>query len=267
MEQRECFTGDEEFNMYLDGELDGKRESALKKHLSNCNICSLQYEMAINMKSSLKKSCEKESAPAWLREKIMNSIRAEEPVRSGHFWESVKSLFSGRPFVPVGIAAVLIIVLASAIYYGRPGNGNMPFIGEMVHEHYEYLEEVVDLGIKSNDPNEISRWISINAGMNIQLPSGAESLVPGGACVLEMDDEDMGYVYFDKDDKRISLFIIDDKYDSLFGQKIMNLDNISIYCGNCTGMNYVLWKNADHVCVLVSELPEASLVGIAKDFI
>lgn len=267
MERRDCFVDDEEFNLYLDGELGGEREATLRNHLPTCSICSTQYEFATNLQSSLKKSCGDISAPAWLRERILTSIRQEEPVRGGAFWESLKSLFSGRPLVPVGIAAVLVIILASAIFYGRPGNGNMPFIRQLVHEHYEYLEEAVDLGIESHDAAEISQWVSTNAGMNIQLPLESESFSPEGACVLEMNGDPMGYVYFDSDNKRISLFMINDKYGELFGQKTMKVEDISLYCGHCTGMNYVLWKNADLLCILVGDLSEASLVSMARDFI
>lgn len=268
MEQRECFVDEEELNLYLDGELGEERSSILKKHLSTCRICSTRYDIAFNLKSSLKKSCENVTAPGWLREKVLISVRlAEKEVRTEPFWEKAKILFSGRPLVPVGIAALLVIILASAIFYGSPGSSNMPFVRELVHEHYEYMEEIADLGIESNDPAEISSWISANAGMDIQFPPGSESLSPSGACVLEMDGETAGYVYFDNRDKRISLFMLDDSYDRLFGQKTMKVENISLYCGQCTGMNYVLWKNADLICVLVGDLPESSLISMAKHFI
>jgi mycothiol system anti-sigma-R factor len=267
MEQPDCFTGDEEINLYLDEEMEAGRYSRLKSHLSICRDCSIRFKIAYELKTAVKKSCRETVAPAWLREKILETIRKEEPVRGGYFWESIKSVFSGRPLVPVGIAAALVIVLASAIFYAGPKNGNMPFIKDLVHEHYEYLEEVIDLGIESQDASVISDWVLANTGMNIKLPPPQESLMPGGACVLEEDDEAIGYVYFDNFDKRISLFMLENKYENLFGQKIMKFDDISLYCGTCTGMNYVLWKNGDVVCVLVGDLPESSLVGLAENFI
>ena len=267
MGQRECFAGDEELNLYLDGQLKSEREASLRSHLDSCGVCSAQFDIAHNLKLSIKKSCADIKAPDWLRNKVLTAISNEEPARGGFFWDSLKSIFRGRPLIPISIAAALIIVLASAIYYGNPGNGNMPFIREMVHEHYEYLEEAIDLGIESRDASEISKWLLDNAGMSVELPAATQSFIPSGACVLEEGGETMGYVYFDGDDKRISLFMIDDKYDELFGQKTMKIEDISVYCGHCTGMNYVLWKNADVVCVLVGDLNESSLVSMAKDFI
>ncbi|UCC79814.1 MAG: hypothetical protein JSW64_00235 [Candidatus Zixiibacteriota bacterium] len=267
MEQRECFTNEEELNLYLDSELGAERLSILKTHLMTCRLCEARYEIAFNLRSAMKRSRENSAAPPWLRERILTVIRSERPLKEGYFWESVKSLFSGRPLVPIGIAAMLIIILASALYYGRPGNGNMPFIRGLVHEHYEYLEEAAIFGIESSDPLEISEWVLANAGMEIHLPSPSESFMPGGACMLEMDGDAIGYVFFDNEDKRVSLFMLHDKYDDLSGQKTMKVENISVYCGHCTGMNYVLWEDNDVVCVLVGDLPESSLVGLAKDFI
>jgi mycothiol system anti-sigma-R factor len=267
MGQLECFTNEEEINLYLDEELEARRSSALKTHLSKCRDCSTRFEIATGLKTAVKESCRVTVAPPWLREKILDTIRKEEPVKAGFFWESIKSVFSGRPLVPVGIAAMLIIVLASAIFYAGPGNGNMPFIRELVHEHYEYLEEVIDLGIESNDASVLSEWVLANTGMDIQLPAPSESLLPLGACALQEDKETIGYVYFDNYDKRISLFMLEDKYDSLFGQKTLKQESISLYCGNCTGMNYVLWENDDVVCVLVGDLPESSLISLARGFI
>ena len=175
MEQRECFVSEEELNLYLDGELGDRRQSVLKNHLMTCQSCSARYEIVLNLKLAVKRSCENVTAPPWLREKVLNAIRKEEPVKAGFFWESLKSLFSGRPLVPVGIAAMLIVVLVSALFYGRPRTGNMPFIRELVHEHYEYMEVAADLGIASEDPAEISEWVFTNAGMDINLPLASDS--------------------------------------------------------------------------------------------
>lgn len=266
MEQPECFVNEEEINLYLDEELDAGRNSQLKAHIPKCRDCSFRFEIAHGLKAAVKESC-RDTAPAWLREKILETIRKEQPVKGGFFWESIKSVFRGRPLIPVGIAAALVVVLAAAIFYGRPPSNNMPFIRHLVHEHYEYLEEAVDLGIESGDASVLSQWIYANTGMDVHLPSPSETLVPGGACALQEDDETIGYVYYDNNDKRISLFMIEDKYDSLFGQKTMKFDNISLFCGNCTGMNYVLWASGDVICVLVGDLPESSLVDLAKGFI
>lgn len=267
MEQRECFVNEEELNLYLDGELGGRRQSILKTHLEDCPLCAARYEIAFNLKSAMIKSRDNVVAPPWLKERVLTAIRNEEPVRGGYFWDSVKSLFSGRPLVPISIVAMLVIILASALYYGRPQSGNMPFIQGLVHEHYEYLDEAALFGIESSDPLEISEWVLSNAGMEIHLPPPSERFLLEGACVLEMDGDAVGYVFFDNEDKRVSLFMLPDRYDYLSGQKTMKVENLSLYCGQCTGMNYVLWENNDVVCVLVGDLPESSLIGLAKSFI
>jgi hypothetical protein len=267
MEQRECFRDEEELFLYLDDELGAGRKLELKTHLLTCESCSTRFEVAYSLKAAVGRLSEGVTAPSWLREKIVRAISEEEKIAPRPFWDFLVRIFGRRPFVPVSAAALLVVVLMAALFYGRPVEGNMPFIRELVHEHYEYLEEAADLGLESGDPAEISGWILANTGMNINLPPVSESFSPEGACALREDDETIGYVYFDSEEKRISLFMLEDKFDKLSGQKTMRLGDISLYCGSCTGMNYVLWENGDVLCVLVGGLPEASLVNLARRFI
>lgn len=267
MEQPECFRDEEELNLYLDDELGAGRKLELKTHLLTCELCSSRYEVAYNLKAAVKKSFDGVKAPSWLREKIIRTIDEEKAPSAVPFWEILKNLVSKRPLIPIGMVAVLVVVFMAALFYGRPDTGNMPFIRDLVHEHYEYLEEAVNLGIESDNPAELSAWLFDNTGLEINLPPASDSFSPGGACALDEDGETLGYLYFNSDEKKISLFMFENKYDSLSGQKTMKVGNISVYCGNCTGMNYVLWEGGDMVHVLVGDLPESSLVNLAKNFI
>jgi hypothetical protein len=57
--------------------------------------------------------------------------------------------------------------------------------------------------------------------------------------------------------------MIKDKEESLYGPQKVDLENVSMFCGKCTGMNYVLWQGQKMVCVLVGDLPQESLVDLA----
>ena len=267
MEQLECFRSEEEINLYLDNELGTVRTSEIKTHLLTCEKCASRFEISQNLKEAVKRSSESLCAPAWLRDKIIHNINEEKTPDPGTFWGFLNRLFGGRPYIPIGIAAAMVVVFMTALFYGRPQEGNMPFISNLVHEHYEYIKEASALGIESNDPEEISGWILANTGMVLTMPPENGPLIPKGACALQEDDETIGYVYFDNDEKRISLFMLQDRYDRLSGQTTMQLGDISVYCGHCTGMNYVLWKNGDVVRVLVGDMPEESLVDLAREFI
>jgi hypothetical protein len=206
-------------------------------------------------------------APAWLRDKIIMSLSSESRKRAGGFWEYMRNLIGTRPMIPIGAAGLLVVVFVVALLTTSGPRGTMPLVTEMVREHHEYIQEPENLGIKSNDPSEIAQWVSANAGMRVKLPSDPAMPLPGGACVLKEKGETIGCVFFDFQDKRVTLFMIKDHGGRLFGPNRLKVENISVYCGKCTGTNYVLWQASDLVCVLVGDLSEESLVDIARHFI
>jgi mycothiol system anti-sigma-R factor len=268
MEPRDCFIDEEELNLFIDNELSPERKLELNQHLYSCAECEHRYEIASGLKAVLKESSATVIAPAWLRERILEQINNEATAKKSRFWDYLVGITGRKPFAPVVAAGSLVAVLMLFVFMGNPfSNGNMPFIHSLVEEHYEYIENPLNLGIKSNDITQISSWLTSESGMDISLPSDDNMPVPGGACVLEEDGETIGYVFFDQSDKRVSLFMFPDTKDKLFGQRDMSIDNISLHCGKCTGMNYVLWKNKDLICVLVSDMPEKSLVLLAEQFI
>jgi anti-sigma factor RsiW len=268
MEQRDCFLSEDELNLYIDKELPKERLLELEAHILSCPECEYWYMFANGLKESLRESRSSVTAPYWLREKILRDLQTEKPIRESRFWEGLGNVFKGRPLVPVSIAAALVVIFFAMILYSPvTNNGNMPFIKSLVHEHQEYTENPLMMGISSNNAQDITNWLNSAAGINPLLPSGDDAPVPEGACMLEKAGETIGYVYFNSENKRVSLFMLEDHGEKLFGQHDMKIENISVHCGNCTGMNYVLWKSNDLVCLLVADMPEEKLMKVARDFI
>ncbi len=265
MNQRDCFVDEEELNLYLDCELDESRKSILDDHRLSCGECAARYGIALELKDLVKDS--KDTAPSWLRDKIMISITRESREKAGGFWEYMRNLIGARPMIPVAAAGSLVVIFILAMITVSGPKGNMPLVTEMVREHNEYLQGHENLGIISSNPSEIARWVSTNAGMQVALPSDPAIAIPGGACVLEANGETIGCIFFDFQDKRVSLFMTKGTGEKLFGPSKMNIENISVYCGSCTGMNYVLWQASNLVCILVGDVSEESLVDMARHFI
>ncbi|UJH71521.1 mycothiol system anti-sigma-R factor [Ornithinimicrobium sp. INDO-MA30-4] len=59
---------------YVDNEA-GKEDAAqIKAHLDDCGSCLREYERDLLLKALVRRACEKESAPAALRTRIMTRI-------------------------------------------------------------------------------------------------------------------------------------------------------------------------------------------------
>lgn len=264
MNQRDCFESEEELNIYLDAELDSSRKDELDRHIKFCVTCSQRFEIARQLKLMLKSAVGRDKAPAWLKDKIRLQIEEESRHRSGAIWWYFAELFRSRPIVPVGVATALVVLFFLVIFIRPSPNGTMPLVTEMVHEHYEYLEGITGFGIKSENPEEITGWLMTNGSMKFPFKNSADMPSLKGACIIKEDDENIGYVAFDYQEKTVSLFILNEEKDEIFGQRKMDIGDISVYCGKCTGMSYALWKGGDTMYILVGDLPEESLVDLAR---
>jgi mycothiol system anti-sigma-R factor len=264
--KRDCFVNEEELFLYLDRELDPGRTAILKDHLVECGDCAARFGAVSKLKGILRESCDSVKAPSWLRDRVLRGLAADVPV-SGGFWEQMRNLLRNRPLLPVGAAGFLVVAFLLLIFSRASHRTTMPFVTDMVHEHYEYMEEPEKLGILSSDPQEVVQWLTVNSNLGVTLPSDSLLPPPGGACVLEHKGKTIGYVFFDLEDKRVSLFMASGQGEELFGPTIMQHKDISVYCGNCTGINYALWKTNDLVYVLIGDIPEDDLVTLAERFI
>jgi len=267
MDHRSCFSGDDELNEFLDGAAKESRESEIRRHLGDCSRCSIRFEVARGLKELLSLSKSEVISPSWLKTSILNSLGDASKTAPGGFWEYLTGLFRFRPALPVAIVSALVIVLLGSLFYETGQPGTMPLVTAMVHEHYEYLDGPGENGFMSNDPDEITGWMAANAGIALSISSDRGLPAPNSACVLKEHGETVGYVGFDYQNQKVSLFMIKECVDGLFGPRKMKLNEIEAYCGKCTGMNYVLWKTAEFVCVLVGDLPEESLIDLAGKMI
>jgi mycothiol system anti-sigma-R factor len=269
-----CFVDEFELNVYLDRELSSNRQHALDNHLRFCEDCSARYNIAHGLKRLLRDSASNTRAPEFLRDQILGQIESAPQEGPSRFWEIARNVIIGRPLLPIGVAVLLVLVFLSNILLGPTPSNTMELIGAMVHEHDEYIEGFeTEKGIESDDPQEVSQWLRSNTDSNFNLSSCGKMPLLAGACAIKERGRSVTCVFFDRGEKRVSLFMVRGKSDELKdgprdpAGKIHQLKEKSFHCGSCTGNNYVIWSNDGIVCLLVSKIPEDSLIRIAEGLI
>ncbi|MEE9555173.1 MAG: mycothiol system anti-sigma-R factor [candidate division Zixibacteria bacterium] len=70
-----CQEAVDRLNEYLDRELDNLTSDQIDKHLDLCRLCCDHFEFEKKMKSLVQKSCIKEKAPAFLRDRILGIFK------------------------------------------------------------------------------------------------------------------------------------------------------------------------------------------------
>ncbi len=262
-----CFVNDTEVDLYLDRELPSDRARLLDQHLGLCLDCAGRYEIARELKDLVRRACGGAIAPALLRNRIKSGIELTRAGGRG-FWESARDILIIRPLLPIGIAAVLVAILLSTTLFRPKEPSAMNLVDAMVHEHDEYVDGFeADRGIQSADPLEVKQWVTDNSSMEINLPQcdWFSSLV--GACRIQERGRDVTCLFFDKGEKRVSLFVLQAGITGQPSGKPAKVKHKSVYCGQSTGNNYVYWLEGDLIRILISKLPEESLIQIAGDLI
>jgi mycothiol system anti-sigma-R factor len=260
-----CFVNEAELNLYLDNELPADRQIALSEHVGGCYECSIRFGVARGLKDIMRRGCGNIKAPGSLRAQIMNQIENIPAERSSSFWEAIKNILIVRPMLPIGVAAMLVVAFFSTILLRPSSSGAMKLVSDMVHEHDEYIEGFeTGRGIKSADPQEIRNWIAVNSEMKVDLTRCDKFPSLVGACELDDRDRNVSCLFFDQGDKRVSLFMLRSGPTEMLPGKLMRVNDKPVYCGSYTGSNYLLWVEGDMVSILISKIPEDSLIRMAE---
>ena len=268
MPDQPCFVSDQEVELYLDRETDPARLRALDQHVRFCHRCSARYEVSSTIKGLVRTACKPLAAPAWLRQNITAELEAPDIGIGAGFWHRMKNAIYARPLIPVGAAALPVIVLLVAIFAISRNTRDSSFVSAMIREHDEYQENLESgLGIKSHDPVEITNWVSANSGMSLSSKSFEGIPEPEGACAIDESGQRITGVFFAQGKSRVSLFMAKDVSQILNGQEARRVKDTTFHMGRQNEKNYICWRCRNGVNILVSEMSADSLFKIAENFL
>lgn len=261
-----CFVDEFELNLYLDRELGADRQQALDDHIIGCSDCSLRHLIVRHLKGRVRDCIREAKAPVSMGQQILERIESLPDGGVSDIWGFIGSAIKNRPLLPIGIAAALVVGFLSTILL-RPSTSNtMELVSAMVQEHDEYIEYFkTDRGIVSADPIEVAQWLSENGGVSLKLSNCGKLPSIAGACSINEGGKDVACLFFDKGEKRVSFFMALGDTRNVKGCKILELKDKRVFCGRNTGSNYALWEVDGHIYILVSKLPEESLIQIAEN--
>jgi hypothetical protein len=267
MSQGDCFFDDAELNLYLDSELGRERQGTLDTHIISCPVCARRFEVPHNLKIRIKDICGKTRAPESLRDSTIKALENSQAGVFSGFWDAILAAFKGRPLVPVTLAAALVIIFCGALFLKTESSHGESLVSSMVHEHNEYLEEIdADNKIVSTDGPEIEQWIVANSGITLKLPYD-KGFSPCGACAMTEDGRKITGLFFGDSQNRISCFMLPGDISEIGTPGAHKIKDMNLCCGKETGANYIAWSSGQTVFILVSRLPEATLLNLAENLI
>ncbi len=150
-----CQTAQEFIHAYVDGELDLARTLEVEQHMQECQVCAIAYRSQTALRSGFKDASLYYSAPRKLEKRIRSSLRREAD-------SEVSRRSFGWRWLPIGVAATLVLLLALVIWRTLPGlrhPGDELLAQEIVSNHVRSLQlESHHTDVISSDQHTVKPW-------------------------------------------------------------------------------------------------------------
>lgn len=248
----------------VDGELEEREASRLRRHLAGCPSCSAAAATEEQFVQRLRAAAGSEPAPRDMVERISALVGriATPPTAPVITRKRPRRRSVTRWAVAALVAAVFLLLVAG------PWPGSIPGLAPaLAAEHHEHVDGhgYRGLEITSADPAELEKYLTEKLGTKIHIPEGhlPKAL---GACLCTCGDRCMGVVayYCSQRKAAISLFIIPAKGLSLSGLDKLQSKGGAFYCGSADKCNIVLWERNGLYYALVAKLSHKELLKIAE---
>lgn len=252
----------DELQDWLDGRLDAASCDEVEQHLETCAECRREYEAMAWTKQRTTGRLAPAEVPPELREKILQSLRAPQPITDletarRSFWRA-----HPRPLLAAA-AIVLLAALLAAVSFLKP-----VALPELVaRDYWAYRARTLALELSAGEVKAMEsffsrRGISFNTRvfdlgmMKYQLVGGR--IVPAGARPRAL------FVYRGPAGQELVCQMYEGKVGELPGGcTVRENRGIQLQVYQRDGLTAVFWQEGAVVCVLVSDIPTEEVVQLA----
>ena len=259
----------DELQDWLDQRLDAATCDEVERHLETCAECRREYEAMAWTKQQTTKLVAAAEAPAELREKILQSLRAErQPLVVEMATPAVATAppaFWRKQLRPL-LAAAAIVLLAgilAGIYLRRPAA--LPEIAARDFRAYAAQQLALELitgDVKAMEKYFAEHGVPFNTRvfdlgmMNYQLVGGRVQQPGAGPRAL--------FVYRGPANEKLVCQMFAGKVDELpQGATLRQNKGHSFYIYQRDAVTAVFWQEGSVVCVLVSDIAPEQVVQLA----
>ncbi len=259
---------------FLDREVDKSQYLIIKEHIDNCFECRQRYEFEKGVRSLVKAFCVNTTAPAYLRNKIiegLGSVDAEisenKDIQAISEQKVTRALFSPRLYA---IAASILLLIAGGVFYYANyynyDNDYTSIVDNAVKNHVVAVNDNLVFNEKTSVVGNVNKYLgnTINTNLGNSSPLlTAERVSIAGGIPVKFCGTSSPCVVFDKGGNKLSLQIIRNS-----GLPIRNLERTRLglkefYIGNCQGFNSVIWEEDGSTYCLTSDINKNEILRFA----
>lgn len=260
-----CQQADELITGFVDGELDNRERRTIQSHLSACPQCQEHYDREQQLKFLLLRRGLTVTAPTAFHENIKHKLgRPSAPPDRPSILRHVMERLMPRVAVASAFAAALII----AVYvFNKPAPAHL--VPQLLN-HYRHAGDEGSAFIASQDLRDLQSTLSRAVGgefkpmaydfnaMGMRLIGGVKMSVNGRPVLL---------MIYDGNGVRLHCYTFKGNAGEIAAayQQFFDADkNVNFYQFAETGVNGVLHRAGDVLCLLSSTMPMVQLLRWAR---
>ena len=259
-EAQELITG------LVDNELGAAERVLIETHLKECPNCQLSYRNEMALKQQIRSAAASVTMPAHLRERlvVLSGQGSSEPKSERGGWIPMGWL--AFPRLRIAFVAAALILLVPLLYFQGAEQG----ISRSALETHQKIVEGQMVLVSSDDPAELNQQMIRAVGGRF-APMGYDlsmmKLQPAGGLVQEVGDRKVLITLYRGETAEVTCFtFLGTEKDAPIDADVF-LDeekSMNFYTFAYGGVNAVLHREGELICILVSRMPMPDLLAMAR---
>jgi len=263
-----CDEAQELITALVDQELDQGERSSLEAHMDECSGCRLAFEDELALKRNIRQTGERMHAPALLRSRILTDRRIF-PENRGLARRWLENLWPRSPVYQAGLALAFLVLLILPTYY-LSNRISQPVALAAFETYDSFRQGKLPFDRTSNSDDIVRRLTQAVDGrfhpmgydlsaMNMRPVAGVVREISGRKILVVIYQGEGGsllcYTFLgseaDAPPNAASFFDPDTK--------------MNFHAFSRAGINAVLHREGDVICILASEMPIDELLALARE--
>lgn len=254
-----CDDLNEQLSLYLDGELAPPEAHEVAQHLRTCAACQQEAVRHHRLQALLRTTLAAEEVPTQLWPAIQDRLTREtagagQPAERRRQWPRWARLGA--------VAAVLVVGLIAHLWMLAPKTS---VVQEMVNSQIRTRLTATPYRALAANPRAIRQWFQDKVEFAVPVPEFPQDRFTFlGARVTYFLDRRVAELAYTTEAHTIALLMLLQHSLDLTAIPTVRAGPRTFYVQQHKGYTAVLWLDGDILCGLVSELPQKTLVAIAR---
>ena len=234
-----------------------------KRHIKHCAKCCEFFREEESIKNLIRERASREKAPPSLRESILGKIGKRHGQKSSNRLYNIFLSGKAMKIVPPVLIGMFLILAASSIFYFVSLNqGHHSLASLLAQDHITNIPEAAQ--ILSSEPISVEDWFRGKVDFMVKVPELRGATLRGGR-LCRIKNHRIALLFYEKDKKPISLFIMDDSLADLSSIGKAEIHGKKVHYQSEKGCNLIFWREKGVLYAMVSDMRQEELIHLIPE--